>query len=459
MSTTILSILNDVRNANGPKAKIVVLNEYSANDQLKTFLSVIHDPFVNLHIRTIPHPSVLDDEVVERITNTNPFDEIGDASDAIAGTIISLGMQKADYGMVKSSIAALGLAVKTHATSEEYAFLERAIARDLLIGATASTINKVWKDLIPTFKVMKAYDATNIDSIKYPARVEMKMDGYRGVIECTRDGGVKVRSSSGAELKQTGNLIPSLEEFRSYYASELYDGFTLDGEIIFLDEHGKRLPRETTNGLASKALKGNLTEEEESRMRFYVFDCLSSANQLRIGVDSTPLKKRLVYAGFFEKCAIIPVDGIIAESKEEVDEYFSIMRQEGEEGVVIKNLDSLYVTKKSKDWIKVKIQTDCDLVITDARLMKGSDKDIGSLTIETSDGKYSGSIGSGLNEEQRAKMFELHSQGALVGTIVAVRFHRLTAAGKFYLPRIIEVRTDKFEADSSEKVDELILLG
>ena len=77
---------------------------------------------------------------------------------------------------------------------------------------------------------------------------------------------------------------------------------------------------------------------------------------------------------------------------------------------------------------------------------------IGALTIQTSDGKLVSDVGSGLTDELRSKSSEY-----FIGKIVSVKANDLSyMEGRdtvsLFLPRLIEVREDKTEADNFDKI-------
>jgi ATP-dependent DNA ligase len=77
---------------------------------------------------------------------------------------------------------------------------------------------------------------------------------------------------------------------------------------------------------------------------------------------------------------------------------------------------------------------------------------IGSLLVESADGKVKSAVGTGLDDEERS-----YDPSEFVGQIVAVKYNALiedkkTGQKSLFLPVFIEVRSDKATADNFSRV-------
>jgi ATP-dependent DNA ligase len=96
----------------------------------------------------------------------------------------------------------------------------------------------------------------------------------------------------------------------------------------------------------------------------------------------------------------------------------------------------------------MKAELEADLRVTG--FLPGSGKfagKIGSLLVESADGKVKTAVGTGLNDEQRSLPFS-----EFENKIAAIKYNALitdkkTGAVSLFLPVFIEVREDKSEAD------------
>jgi hypothetical protein len=99
--------------------------------------------------------------------------------------------------------------------------LERIIDKSLDCGVQVSTANAVWSGLIKEYPVMlcSQFEQKLVDKIKFPAYVQLKMDGMR-FNAIVRDGKCEFRSRNGKEIQLLGisrkNLLLLLEMLIAY---------------------------------------------------------------------------------------------------------------------------------------------------------------------------------------------------------------------------------------------------
>lgn len=105
------------------------------------------------------------------------------------------------------------------------------------------------------------------------------------------------------------------------------------------------------------------------------------------------------------------------------------------------------------------VEFECDLEIIGWKPHSKKEGQVGSIEVATSDAGIQGSVGSKIDDKLRVEMYEMAMAGELVGRICTIRIHDLTVKkGDFsiYLPRFIEFRDDKEEADSAKKVLDMV---
>jgi ATP-dependent DNA ligase len=96
----------------------------------------------------------------------------------------------------------------------------------------------------------------------------------------------------------------------------------------------------------------------------------------------------------------------------------------------------------------MKAELEADLRVTG--FLAGSGKyagKIGSLLVESADGKVKSAVGTGLDDEERS-----YDPSVFIGQIVAVKYNAMiedkkTGAKSLFLPVFVEVRDDKTVAD------------
>jgi bifunctional non-homologous end joining protein LigD len=173
----------------------------------------------------------------------------------------------------------------------------------------------------------------------------------------------------------------------------------VDGEIVSLDKKGKSQFR-----LLQQRFHLRDPEEIARRARqfpayFYVFDLLYTA---RYDVRSLPLierKKLLRDAVKWSKrirwTEFNPRDGV---------RLFREACRRGEEGIIGKRLASSYISKRSRDWVKIKCVNQQEFVIGGFTDPQGSRAGVGALLVGyyQPDGRtlvYAGKVGTGFNRE------------------------------------------------------------
>jgi DNA ligase-1 len=142
---------------------------------------------------------------------------------------------------------------------------------------------------------------------------------------------------------------------------------------------------------------------------------------------------------------------IIVNSVEEAQAFFEKCLDAGEEGAMIKNIKAVWVPKRTKDLGKMKAEEVADLKIVSVQ--EGSGKYtgmVGAYICETSDGKLSVGVGTGLSDEDRKNPLS-------VGTVIEVMYNQLisdkkTGKHSLFLPRFMSVRVDKDVANSFDEL-------
>lgn len=144
-------------------------------------------------------------------------------------------------------------------------------------------------------------------------------------------------------------------------------------------------------------------------------------------------------------------------SFEDIHDFYQSILRKGGEGLVIKRGGGVWENKTSKDQLKMKQEVDLDLVIVGYNAGRGKFQgQVGSVICETSDGKLRVDV-SGMNDAMRR--FITDNADSLLGYILCVKANSImeNPQGKssLFLPRFVELREDKTEADSFERVKEL----
>lgn len=417
----LLKIINELAADNSRLVKEKILKRERNNELLQAVFRATFNPYVNYWIKKIPSYTAQIKPVIG----------------------LEQGLVRLDY---LSSRKVTGNAAIQHLQSTlsmlstpDAVVVERVIDRDLKCGVGIPTINKIWPGLIPTFDVMLAHSDTS--GIRYPAYAQTKKDGMR--CHLNYDG------SEAIAWSRNGKKIELLGRFDEYAKQVVSPGQTLDGEIVFYKD-GKPLDRKTSNGLGYKAIRGTISDAEADMARFCVWDMVDFTSKI-------PYKNRLKsitdILEYETDCDLSENKFFIVETNEvtneqEAFEFYNKCIFLGEEGVVLKNINSVWVPKRTKDLGKIKAEEEADLVVVGWKEGKGKFAgQVGSLDCETSDGIVSVNV-SGFTDDVRLTLGD-----STIDRIITVKYNqkiqdKTTKKWSLFLPRFVCFREDKDDANS-----------
>ncbi|MDD1721390.1 MAG: non-homologous end-joining DNA ligase [Euryarchaeota archaeon] len=258
---------------------------------------------------------------------------------------------------------------------------------------------------------------------------EPKLDGYRAL--CQKKAGA-LRFISRANRDITSEF-PELA-----FSDQIKADCTLDGEIVIYDETGN----------PSFALLHS--HNQHRRAPTYVaFDILELEGR---NLQTLPLSKRkLVLAGIIEEGGRLQ----LMPSTEDGEKLWNIITARHLEGIIAKKKDSIYVSGRSRQWLKIKCEPTIDCVIV-GYLTKT--RQIASLALGLYDhGKliYIGQVGTGFTEsflDELAQTFVSSSNGVVLpksvkhvvpDKVCEVRYTEYTRAHRLRAPVFVRMRDDK----------------
>lgn len=324
--------------------------------------------------------------------------------------------------------------------------IEKIIGGDFKCGVGTTIVNKTWPGLIFEFPCMLAsqFDKKLADKFTFPARADLKMDGMR-FCAIVKNGSVTFHSRSGKQFDFLGNL-----EYEFLQASNGCD-VVYDGEIWIDDGLGKPLPRKIGNGICTKALKNTISEKEAESVRVTLWDRIPY-EKWQAGLDTTALKVRseILEAEIKPFDKIHMIEAHVVNNLEEAQVVFNDYLVQNEEGIILKQFNSPWEDKRSKNQLKFKAELDADLLCIGWEYGKGKNANkVGNLILTTSDGLIETSCGSGMTDVDREKDGDWY-----VGKIIEIVYNeRIKSSGSkkesLFLPIFQTVREDKTVANSS----------
>lgn len=211
---------------------------------------------------------------------------------------------------------------------------------------------------------------------------EIKFDGYR-ILARIDQGEVRLFTRNGHDwTAKLAHQVAALKQL------ELESAW-LDGEMVVADE----------NGVADfQALQNAFDNEHDEKIIYYLFDLpWLNGHDLR----QWPLEQRRAALEqlLADPPALLRYSATFAEP---VQSLLASACQLDLEGLIGKRQDSLYLGRRSSDWIKLKCQQRQEFVVVGYTDPKGSRNAFGALLLGLHDGarlRYAGKVGSGFSRD------------------------------------------------------------
>ena len=423
-------ILNELNESNSSNYKLDILKKYKDNSELKKLLELTYNR--NKYNFNVSKNCIIKD-------NPNILESNGSKTvDELLSALEILG-----EGTIRGNEAHQFVCnhLKCLDNDNKEIFLN-VLGRDLKIGLNVKSINKVFKNLIPKPNYMRCavLSEKTLKKINFPAFIQLKMDGtYREIH--VADGQVTGKTRSGEEYFNPV-LFKKMENFpNGYYTGEL----TIDGESRF-----------TGNGLI------NSLNPPYEKITFTVWDYLTDDDYLE--KSKTPYYSRfeslsdIIEKHNSNRVKLVPNHEV--NSIDEALKYVSDWMEQGLEGGVLKDKNNVFKNGTSGTQLKIKLKVDAEMRITgftDGTIGTKREGKIGAIQFSNDEGTIKGQC-SGFSDEE-LDLFTKNKDN-LIGKIISVEFNDIVKSenNDYYAlshPRFIEIRNDKDETDTLEKVIQL----
>ena len=388
----ILEIVNQIKNTSSRNEKESILARHKDNQLFKDILFFVFNPYI---LTGISKKKINKKLISPKEQSTLSIIEIMDY------------LKSHNSGRDTDIIV-----IQNFINSQPEEFRElytQIVIKDLIIGITADTINKVYGNVIPVFDVMlaKKFDEHK-EKVKGNFVITKKLDGNRIVV--IKDNGI-VKS-----FTRQGNQYEGLEDIESDIANLPYDNVVFDGELI-ADIEGDTLEiyAETT----SKARKKGTNK---TGLLFHIFDVLP-LNEFQNGksiLKAVERKKGL--SDFFEKYNLPHCREVkplyIGSDLSRIEVLKKYAQEQEWEGLML-NLDTPYVCKRTDTILKVKVMQTCDLKVIGFEKGTGRNEDrLGAMIVNYKG--YNVGVGSGFSDMDREYIW--NHQGEYLGKIVEIQY-------------------------------------
>jgi DNA ligase-1 len=305
------------------------------------------------------------------------------------------------------------------------------LLKDLRIGATAKTFNKMLKGPkyeIPTFECMLATDSKKHQKKLVGQKfIQKKLDGVRtlAILHSTH---VELRSRNGKLFENFKSIERSLRTVMDVMYKALpymFDPIVLDGEIMSDD----------FQSLMKQANRKQNVQTEDCV--FNVFDYLTYGD-FQAGISTQVQEdrftlldaikektKELTNIDILETPMLVDLD--TEEGHTKMTDYATECVNDGYEGIMIKERFGVYECKRSTTWMKWKPVITVDLYVI--ALIEGTGRNIGKLGAFKCEGEDQGkeiivNVGSGLTDKDREEFWL--ERDNILGQIVEIKADAVT---------------------------------
>jgi len=451
---SVLSIIEELREIKGKgsvEKKKAILTENYENQDLKDFFYYSLDPQINYWQEKIKPAKLIN-------MFENPLPLFG--NDGIMKLIIDKLVSREITG--NAAIALLG-EFYTQLDEEDQQLLEMIIKRKPDVGMGAKTINDIWDHLIYDCAYMrcKGYNPKAIEKWDWSWVIsQIKADGmFLNIIDGNNE--FTIRSRSGEMNQNLISVCPEEIEAFKYIADNInIPEPVFHGEaVVWCD--GKPLNRSKSNGLINSIRTGESLPDGHY-IKFSLWDVIPKINfdeHLKYPVQYKKRFQELENAikkshADGKSSNVELIEYKIVKNPAEIAEHFVSVLQRGLEGTVVKCADGVWAYHDSPSQLKVKNVFEIEMKVTGFKEGNGKyASTFGSMEIESEDGKVISSI-SGINDKLRNVIHE--NRDHYIDKVVTVKVNGVfqNDDGTYGLmhPRYSDIREDRLEADSLERI-------
>lgn len=429
---TVIDILEELEATPGRNDSMAILRLHSDNELLKNVFAAAQDPYTVYYVNKVKMPKPItpgkgSQDMCVRLFLEKVLTKL--ANREVTGNAAKELVEKSFKSMMPL----------------EQKWCQRILLKNLRCGVQESTVNKIWPGLVKSFSValastlksefVKGSGIKLLDPVKYPVRVEPKLDGLR-CIAVKRAGEVTFYTRNGSVLETLPTIKAALE-------SADYDNVVLDGEAMGNDWNE-----------SASVLMSSKTKKDDSNIFFNVFDAMPIdewVKQESVSVFSKRLELLEYVVEDVSSHCVKLVPHITAKNESELKAYFAKCMNEGYEGVMLKTLDSHYEWDRSKNILKLKPTITYEGVIVGSyEGRRGTKREglFGGFEVVLPNGVVT-RLGGGFSDKMRAEI-QLEGVDTYLGKIVEIEGQPdpltsdgLTEDGKVRFPVFLRYRSAK----------------
>jgi DNA ligase-1 len=318
---------------------------------------------------------------------------------------------------------AIELALSASTKDQWNGWYRRILIKDMRAGFSETTVNKIVEQAnksqysIPIFECMLAHDgAKHEKKITGKKLLEPKLDGVRVITVINADNKTATMySRNGKVLSNFTHITDAIESNIGLFERSM----VLDGEMV----------SSSFQELMKQVHRKSDVQSEDARLM--LFDILP-LSEFQNGKSVLGQRRRSnLLRGMKEVFDKIGGIDIIPQTEVNLDEYVGELLfkqynkdaiEAGFEGIMIKEVDALYESKRSTSWLKMKPFIEVSLTVVG--IEEGTGRNEGKLGALICEGEDDGkqirvNVGSGFTDSDRAEFWA--SKEVLQGQIIEIR--------------------------------------
>lgn len=390
----LLNIINQIQGTSSRNDKERLFEQFKNNELFKAVLKFVYDPYIVTGLST---------KKINKKAKGNATITLNALEEVIEYLRENNTGRDSDILIIQDFIS--------RQDAEVQELVKQIVTKSLKIGATANTMNKVYGEgFILTFGCMlaeKLHEHTNhVEGKEFI--ITPKLDGNR-VIAIKEDSNVSMFTRQG----QTYEGLIDIEEELKKLPNGVYDG-----EFIAENPNGLNsadLYRVTTSIVRKDGIKKGI--------EFHIFDGMS-VEEFKSGESKLPYSKRkemlsgMIAVNGFRWLKEVPV---LYKGKDTsvIPGLLDKITSEGGEGLMLNIADAGYVTKRTRDILKIKKMQTCDCEIIGFEEGEGRNTGVlGAIIIN-----YKGNsvkVGSGYSDGDRSYIWQHREE--LLGRVIEVQY-------------------------------------
>lgn len=300
----------------------------------------------------------------------------------------------------------------------------RILIKDMRCGTSDSTVNKHADEKyhVPVFSCQLAHDGANHESkVSGEKLIEVKLDGVRVITIVYPNGQVDQYSRNGKELVN----FPHVKQQLSKHAALFAEPMVLDGEIM----------SSSFQDLMKQVHRKSDVKANDAMLN--LFDMLTLREFQAGQGEHRQIDRSTTLRAWYDSIeAHMPDVTMVGQELVDLSTKAGAARfaqintdavAHGYEGIMIKDPEALYQTKRSVAWLKQKpfIEVSLEVIGVEEGTGKNAGR-LGAFIVEGVDDNKTiqTNVGSGLTDNMRECFWE--AQEDLIGKIVEVRADAIT---------------------------------